>query len=171
MAQNRTPRIPNSTPVTPNVAASNPGRDTTTNSSAPQDINAWLTQGRVLPSLTDGLYPVRLLSFTPVTTAPDPAKWYIRLEWQFPDRVVTDNRFLQGANILCSQLVVQCPGLAGLTPVEFLRALLNDTNSLDCWLSHNTASNGQVYRNLNFRPPVVANSDASADDLPTPETF
>jgi hypothetical protein len=141
------------------------------NSSQPEQdnrilsISDWLARAVVLPTLKDGQYQVQLLSFEPVTVDPDPSKHYIRLVWQFPDRTVTDNRFLTGIQVMASQIADIAPATAGMRAPELFSFL--QRTSLPCWVSHNTTADGRTFRNLNFRAPAVT---TAVEDI-TPENF
>lgn len=145
----------------PQNRAGDPAQDKATNNRI-TNIDEWLRSGVVLPSLKDGAYQARLVAFTPVTTDPDQSKWYVRLEWQLPDRIIVDNRFLSGIQVMASQLADIRPDFAGLNGFSFLQSLLA-TTSMPIFISHNTAANGQTYRNINFRAPATTDTQDAGE--------
>lgn len=158
MAQRRTRGT--STIIAPQNNASQPEQDNRILS-----ITDWYNKAIVLPTLKDGEYQVNLVSFEPVTVDPDSTRHYIRLVWQFPDRTVTDNRFLTGIQVLASQIADLAPQTAGMRAPELFSFL--QRTSIPCWISHNTAPDGRTFRNLNFRAPAVT---TTTEDV-TPENF
>ncbi len=79
---------------------------------------------------------------------------YVRLELKLEDRVIVDNRFETGFQIMVNQVKKQLGWEDRTVSIQELLAHLMN-NPFKIWISY-TVINGMEYRNVNYIPPKVS---------------
>lgn len=87
---------------------------------------------------------------------------YVRLELKLGDRVIVDNRFETGFQIMVNQVKKQLGWEDRTVSIQELLAHLMN-NPFKIWVSY-TVINGAEYRNINYIPPKVS-QETLADDV------
>lgn len=110
--------------------------------------------GISLPKLKEGKYTGRIIKHEPQKPKSIDGQPFIRFEIQLPDRVIVDNRFATGFQILLEQLKTQLNVEDQEIAVQdFLNSLLN--KDLDIWISYAEVEGKGTYRNINYIPPQI----------------
>ncbi|MBP7177234.1 MAG: hypothetical protein KBA53_13595 [Thermoclostridium sp.] len=141
---------------------------------AAADFKSFYTNGVALPRLKENTeYKATLQAHKFVEPATINDKPYVRLELKLSDRLVIDNRFQTGFQILINQMIRQYGWEDETHPVqEILSKMSSEEFSL--WVSYVTGEDGRVYRNFNFLPPLAqkkveataAETEETEDELP-----
>lgn len=133
-------------------------------------FKSFFEAGTLLKPLEAGKYEVTLKSATFQENPEDPSKSYVRVELQFPDRVVVDNRFEKGFGIMLSQIRKQLGKADESMAVQDILAEAQAV-TLEAWVSYNVVD-GKTYQNINYLPPLptVSATDVASqinlDELP-----
>lgn len=135
------------------------------------DFKSFYINGVTLPRLKENTeYKAILQAHKFVEPATINDKPYVRLELKLSDRLVIDNRFQTGFQILISQMTRQYGWEDETHSVpEILSKMSSEEFSL--WVSYATGEDGRVYRNFNFLPPLqkkdeAITADTEEDELP-----
>lgn len=140
---------------------------------AAADFKSFYTNGVALPRLKECTeYKATLQAHKFVEPATINDKPYVRLELKLSDRLVIDNRFQTGFQILINQMTRQYGWEDESHPVQEILAKMS-SEEFSLWVSYVTGDDGRVYRNFNFLPPLqkkdettAAETEETEDELP-----
>lgn len=130
-----------------------PQVNTNTVFSANQSLEAFFHNGVSLHKLKEGKYKAKMHNFALVPATTPEAKPYIRIELQLLEdgRIIVDNRFQTGFNIMIEQIKEQM----GISDEDVaVQDLLNHcrTHQFTAWITY-TEVEGKTYRNVSYRAP------------------
>lgn len=110
--------------------------------------------GVTLPKLKEGRYTAQIIKHEAQKPKTIDGQPFIRFELQLPDRVIVDNKFLKGFEIMLDQLKTQL-GLEDSEMIvqDFLDDLIG--KDIDIWIIYAKVEGKGVYRNVNYIAPQI----------------
>lgn len=135
----------------------------TNNNNRTNSLVSFYKEGTSMPQLHEGIYDVTLTKHKLVET--NPANPYIALEFTTIEtgRVLKENRFNNGFQIMISHLKQQLGrGDEEIGVMDFLNELITKKTPLKLWVTKYTPANGgQTRSNFNFLEPRKKDSDST----------
>lgn len=135
----------------------------TNNNNRTNSLVSFYKEGTSMPQLHEGIYDVTLTKHKLVET--NPSNPYIALEFTTVEtgRVLKENRFNNGFQIMVSHLKQQLGrGDEEIGVMDFLNELVTKKTPFKLWITKYTPANGgQTRSNFNFLEPRKNNSDST----------